>query len=99
MRTLRVFVLTSSLGAAATWAAPALAYRPFDGTDAEVADPGVFEMELGPVQYYSRNESHYLLAPVTVLHLGLVPRWELVGEFQNYFGLDPPPGQPRDRLL
>ncbi len=30
-------------------AAPALAYRPFDSTDADVAGPGEFELELGPV--------------------------------------------------
>src|SRR5947207_9311214 len=28
----------------------AFAYRPFDGTDAAVAEPGVVEIELGPAQ-------------------------------------------------
>jgi hypothetical protein len=99
MRTLRVFVVTSSLAAAAAWAAPAHAYRPFDGTDADVADLGVFELELGPVHFYSQNESHYLLAPATVLNLGFLPRWELVADFQNYVALNPVSGEPRDRLL
>ncbi len=29
------------------------AYRPFDGTDADVARVGEFELELGPVNWYS----------------------------------------------
>jgi hypothetical protein len=32
----------------AVWSAPALAYRPFDGTDAAVAAPGEIEIELQP---------------------------------------------------
>jgi hypothetical protein len=75
------------------------AYRPFDGTDADVAELGDFELELGPVHWYSQGDSHYLLAPATVLNLGFLRRWELVIDFQNSVGLDPPPGEARDRLL
>ena len=34
---------------ATLWAAPTLAYRPFDGTDAAVADVGEIEIELQPI--------------------------------------------------
>jgi opacity protein-like surface antigen len=82
-----------------TAASAAHAYRPFDGTDADVAGLGDFELELGPVHWYSQGDSHYLLAPATVLNLGFMPRWELVIDFQNSVGIDPPPGEARDRLL
>jgi hypothetical protein len=93
-----------SLAAAAalallTTTSAAHAYRPFDGTDADVAGLGDFELELGPVHWYSQGDSHYLLAPATVLNLGFMPRWELVIDFQNSVGIDPPPGEARDRLL
>jgi hypothetical protein len=34
---------------ASIWVAPALAYRPFDGTDAAVADLGEVEIEFQPI--------------------------------------------------
>jgi hypothetical protein len=82
-----------------TVGSPALAYRPFDGTDADVAELGDFELELGPVHWYSQASSHYLIAPATVLNLGFLPRWELVADFQNYVPIEPQAGQPRDQLL
>jgi hypothetical protein len=95
----RALLATPVALALAIVSAPALAYRPFDGTDADVADTGDFELELGPVQWYSQRDSHYLIAPATVLNLGLVPRLELVVDFQNYAGIDIPTGQPRNQLL
>jgi hypothetical protein len=80
-------------------ATPARAYRPFDGTDADVAETGDFELELGPVHWYSQAYAHSLIAPATVLNLGLIPRLELVVDFQNFVGIDLPPGVARDRLL
>jgi hypothetical protein len=74
------------------------AYRPFDGTDADVAEPGDFELELGPVHWYSQAGSHYLVAPATVLNLGFVPRWELVVDFQNLVGIDSGAMPDRDQL-
>ena len=35
------------------WSVSAFAYRPFDGTDAAVADPGEVEIELQPCQRVS----------------------------------------------
>jgi hypothetical protein len=77
----------------------AYAYRPFDGTDADVAALGDFELELGPVHYYSQASTRYLIAPATVLNLGFAPSWEAVVDFQNFVGLQAVPGQARDRLL
>jgi hypothetical protein len=57
----------------------AWAYRPFDGTDADVADPGRFELEIGPV--YTRAREKRLALPQTVLNLGVIPRVELVVDF------------------
>ncbi len=81
------------------WASPARAYRPFDGTDADVADVGNFELELGPAGLYDAGTGHYLVAPATVLNLGFARGWEAVVDFQNFVALDPTPSQPRLRLL
>ncbi len=68
------------LGLALAAGAPtaAQAYRPFDGTDAAVAGPGEFELELGPVGYLRDGRDKDLVVPAGVLNLGLVPGWELV---------------------
>ena len=42
------------------------AYRPFDGTDADVAELGSFELELGPAHFYDDNGQSSLIAPATV---------------------------------
>ena len=40
----------------------ARAYRPFDGTDAAVAETGEVEIELGPVEYLRNGSDRTLLA-------------------------------------
>jgi hypothetical protein len=60
------------------WAGDALAYRPFDGTDAAVAEPGLFEIELGPARYQQIGPNGALFAPDVVFNYGLAERWELV---------------------
>jgi hypothetical protein len=65
------------------------AYRPFDGTDGDVAETGEFELELGPVHYLQEGKDKSLLAPLTVLNLGVIPRMELVLDFTNTLPLDP----------
>jgi hypothetical protein len=87
-------VLAWTTGASSAWA-----YRPFDGTDADVAALGDFELELGPVNWYSQDGAHYAIAPATVLNLGYLPGCELVVDFQNFVGIDIPRGQPRDQIL
>jgi hypothetical protein len=64
------------------------AYRPFDGTDGDVAEPGNFELELGPAQFYREGSNNYLFVPATVLNLGLVPRLEFVVDFRHVVALD-----------
>jgi hypothetical protein len=64
------------------WAAPAAAYRPFDGTDAAVADPGEMEIELQPAGVRRDDTQKTLVAPATVVNLGLPQAWEAVLEGQ-----------------
>jgi hypothetical protein len=76
------------------------AYRPFDGTDADVAELGHFELELGPSHFYRQGDRNYLIAPATVLNFGILPGTELVIDFQNFVALGAiPPGDSRVALL
>jgi hypothetical protein len=65
----------------------ARAYRPFDGTDADVAELHEVEIELGPLGYYRAGNTHYFVAG-GVLNFGLVPRIELVLQGFDYVPLD-----------
>lgn len=76
-------------------AAVAQAYRPFDGTDADVAEYGVFELELGPVGALQSAGMTTLLAPDMVLNLGVFPRVELVVQSTGFIALVAPVGSPR----
>src|SRR5438067_600072 len=89
----------ATLAIAIALAAPAFAYRPFDGTDGDVADVGEFELEIGPAQFLSTSEGRYLMAPAAVLNLGIAPGFELVVDFKDFVGLQPVAGQHRMRLL
>jgi hypothetical protein len=63
---------------AALWGRDALAYRPFDGTDAAGAEPGQVEIELGPARYQQVGPNQTLFAPDVIFNYGLAERWELV---------------------
>ena len=77
---------------------PVQAYRPFDGTDGDVAPVGDFALELGPAHYYREGGASYLIAPGGTLNLGLVDRLELVGDFKNFIALGAlAPGNQRDQ--
>ncbi len=67
---------------AAIWSSAALAYRPFDGTDAAVADAGELEIEFQPAGIRRDDAQKTLVAPATVLNFGLKEQWELVLEGQ-----------------
>jgi hypothetical protein len=67
------------LGVAAC-SGPAFAYRPFDGTDAAVAAPGELEVELQPAGLQHEQGTQILIAPWTVVNIGLSERWEAVFE-------------------
>jgi hypothetical protein len=88
-----------TLAAGIALATPAFAYRPFDGTDGDVAGEGEFELEVGPAQYLSSPDGHYLMAPATVLNLGIARGLELVVDFKDYIGLQSAGSQQRMRLL
>lgn len=62
---------------ATLWAEPALAYRPFDGTDAAVADVGEIEIELQPIGAIRAAGTIKGLSDA-VLNYGFADRWELV---------------------
>ena len=57
-------------------AAPAVAYRPFDGTDAAVADIGQLETELGPAEYLRVGPERTLFAPSARFNYGFAAGWE-----------------------
>jgi len=76
----------------------AFAYRPFNGTDGDVAERGEFELELGPVQMLRVNGRNFLLTPATVLNLGIFPRTELVVDFVGNIPLRPDMGEARYQL-
>jgi len=95
----RRWLVACTILAAVLRTSTAEAYRPFDSTDADVAEPGVFELELGPVHWYDRAGQHSLLAPVTVLNFGILPATELVLDFQGSIALGPLDGRSRTALL
>ncbi|BDG10765.1 hypothetical protein [Anaeromyxobacter paludicola] len=77
---------------------PALAYRPFDGTDAAVAAKGEVELELGPVGFEKDGPSRTLVAPSAVLNLGVTGRAELVLEGRQVIQLGDRIDGPRSRV-
>src|SRR5207248_10227640 len=81
---------TAALAAAAVficWCGPAEAYRPFDGTDAAVAEPGEMEIELGAVEYLRVGSERVLFAPNVRINYGVAPGWEAVLEGELAHGL------------
>jgi hypothetical protein len=62
------------------WARLASAYRPFDGTDADVAEPGEVELEIGPAGYHQEGSSQFVVAPALVANYGFAPNFEAVLE-------------------
>jgi len=79
-------------------APPALAYRPFDSTDAAVAARGEVEVELGPVGYQRFPQQHVLIAPALIVNCGIADFWEVVLEGKQFFVVDADVTGPRYRL-
>src|SRR5215213_8545859 len=77
----------------------AFAYRPFNSTDAAVARPGELEIELGPVGFLKTSPERFLVAPSTILNLGIVRDWEIVLEGKHFILVDGSPGEARFRLV
>jgi hypothetical protein len=65
-----------------TWPAPLYAYRPFDSTDAAVADKGAFEVELSPVSFRHDDDGAAWISPSARLNYGFADDWEVVLEGQ-----------------
>jgi hypothetical protein len=77
----------------------ALAYRPFDSTDADVAHAGEAEIELGPVQWLRQGSQRFLQAPAVVANFGFSKDRELVIEGRHEIARDPEPGESRSSLV
>jgi hypothetical protein len=77
----------------------ALAYRPFDSTDADVAHAGEFELELGPVGRLREGAKKFLVAPAAVANVGLEGDRELVIQGQREVGFNRDPGEPHSALV
>ena len=83
----RTAAALSAAIAGVLWSVGASAYRPFDGTDAAVAEPDKVEIELGPTEYVRQGNERYLIAPNLRLNYGFVKGWEAVLEGQTTHGL------------
>jgi hypothetical protein len=60
------------------WAPRAAAYRPFDGTDAAVADVGEVEVEFQPTGDWHVDQRNSLSGPNGVFNYGFAERWEFI---------------------
>src|SRR5713101_7034411 len=78
---------------------PALALRPYDSTDADVAKQGEFELELGPVGWRREGSKRIEVAPAVIGNLGLEGDRELVIQGQREVALDREPGEPRSAIV
>ncbi|HKU54644.1 MAG TPA: hypothetical protein VJP60_04735 [Rhizomicrobium sp.] len=67
----------------ALWPVAAFAYRPFDSTDAAVADDGKWEVEAAPLNWRHNDRGSQWIAPALILNYGFAPRWEAVVEGRN----------------
>jgi hypothetical protein len=72
----RLSWIAAVVACAALWAAPAAAYRPFDGTDAAVADFGEVEIEFQPIGAIHAGSTKALTD--AIVNYGFAERWELV---------------------
>jgi len=70
--------------ASSTWPRRAAAYRPFDQTDAEVAETHDVELELGPIGYLHEPTGSTFI-PGFILNYGVVHRVELVFDAHHGF--------------
>jgi hypothetical protein len=68
--------IAAIVACAAFWATPAAAYRPFDGTDAAVADFGEVEIEFQPIGAIHAGSTKALTD--AIVNYGFAERWELV---------------------
>jgi len=77
----------------------ASAYRPFDGTDADVAEAKTVEVEVAPAELLSQEGSHAFRAPSLALSFGLGDGYELGLDGANVVTPHPEPGEPRLQFI
>jgi hypothetical protein len=77
---IKVVAILTPAAVLACWCGTAQAYRPFDGTDASVADLGDVEVELGPAEYLRDGPERVLFAPDLRVNYGFTPDWEATVE-------------------
>ena len=77
---------------------PASAYRPFDGTDAHVAEPHLFELEMSPVSYVRMGSERRVVAPQVTLNYGTGSGFEFVLDGQSEMLMHPDPDGVSPRL-
>ena len=81
-------------------AAPcAWAYRPFTGTDADVAELHDVELEIGPAGYLREDGRGTVVAPSLIANWGFARDLELVLEGRQLIPLAPGPGEPRVQIV
>jgi hypothetical protein len=75
----------------------AIAFRPFDGTDARVAEAHLFELEMSPISYARMGSERFLIAPGMSLNYGTGSGFEfaLEGESVMFMHADPEGDSPR----
>jgi hypothetical protein len=81
-----------------SWPTRALAYRPFDSTDADIAKVGELQFEIGPFGYLVEEGDHFVVAPAIIANAGILGGWELVLEGKNRVRTASNPEGPRDEL-
>src|SRR4051812_26689671 len=79
----------AALSSALFFCNPAFAYRPFQGTDAAVADAKEVEIELQPAGVLKEGSAKSLVAPAAVVNVGLGNQWEAVFEGNGLIPLSP----------
>jgi hypothetical protein len=87
MRWVRGIVALSPALLLACWCGSVQAYRPFDGTDAAVAETGELEIEFGALEYRREAAERALFAPNLRINYGFTPGWEAVLEGEVAHGL------------
>ena len=75
------------VGVAMVGSTASFAYRPFDGTDAAVADVKEVEIELQPAGVLRQDMQTSLIAPFMIFNYGFAKNWELVLQGQGQFPL------------
>ena len=78
-RTFSTILIASALA----WPIEAMAYRPFDSTDAAVAEVGEWEIELAPFNWRHNDDGVQWTAPAAIVNYGFAQDWELVVEGRN----------------